>query len=269
MKAGNLNKYRNFIYLLALLLAPGIARAALTIEIIGAGANQIPIAVVPFRAEEGLAGKITPVIAADLARSGLFKSIDAGGMVPVPYEPEQVDYTQWRVRGAEAVVIGSVNRLPDGRYDIRFRLMDVVKQTQLAGFVYLATEAQLRLTAHKIADAIYEKMTGDTGVFATRITYIVKKGTRYELQVADADGYNAQSVLASNEPIISRPGRRMATPRIRVFRTEKPVVYVQSLTTGGRQAVAVSGAATARRHGRPTASAWQSRWPRMAARRST
>ncbi len=239
MKAGNLSTFGNTLFLLALLLAPGVARAALTIEIIGAGANQIPIAIVPFRAEDGLAERITPVIAADLARSGLFKPVDAGGMVPVPHEPEQVDFAQWRARGAEAVVIGAVNRLPDGRYDIRFRLMDVVKQTQLAGFVYFATAAQLRLTAHKIADAIYEKMTGDAGVFATRITYVVKKGPRYELQVSDADGHGAQTVLASNEPIISPSwapdGSRLAYVS---FERKKPVVYVQSLTTGNRQVVA-------------------------------
>lgn len=239
MKAATLNKYRSFLLLLALLLAPGIARAALTIEIIGAGANQIPIAIVPFRAEDGLAEKVTPVIADDLARSGLFRTVDAGGMVPVPHEPEQVDFAQWRARGAEAVVIGAVSRLPDGRYDIRFRLMDVVKQTQLAGFVYFATAAQLRLTAHKIADAIYEKMTGDAGVFATRITYVVKKGPRYELQVSDADGHGAQTVLASNEPIISPSwapdGTRLAYVS---FERKKPVVYVQSLTTGNRQVVA-------------------------------
>ena len=227
------------VFLFALLITPTAPRAALTIEIIGSGANQIPVAVVPFRAEDGLAQKITPVVAADLTRSGLFKMVDPGGVVPVPYEPGEVDYAAWRARGAEAIVIGSVSPLADGRYDIRFRLMDVVKQTQLAGFAYAATASQLRLTAHKIADVIYEKLTGDVGVFATRITYIVKRGSRYELQVADADGFNPQTVLGSNEPIISPAwspdGTRIAYVS---FEGRKPVVYVQSLTTGGRQAVA-------------------------------
>ncbi|MFN7086541.1 MAG: Tol-Pal system beta propeller repeat protein TolB [Burkholderiales bacterium] len=239
MKSGILLALFNTIVALALFAVPAASHAVLTIEIVGAGAQQIPVAVVPFRAEEGLAQKLTPVIAADLARSGLFKLVDAGGMVPVPHEPEQVDFPQWRARGAEAVVIGNVVLLPDGRYDIRFRLMDVVKQTQLAGFVYFASAAQLRLTAHRIADAIYEKMTGDAGVFATRITYVVKKGSRYELQVADADGYGAQTVLASGEPIISPAwspdGTRLAYVS---FEHKKPVVYVQSLASGGRQAVA-------------------------------
>jgi len=227
------------ILVLGLLLAAGAARAALTIEITGAGASQIPVAIVPFRAEEGLAQRLTPVVEADLARSGLFRTVDPGGMNPVPHEPEQVNYAQWRARGADAVVIGSVAKTADGRYDIRFRVMDVAKQAQIAGFVYFASESQLRLTAHRIADVIHEKLTGEPGVFATRITYVVKRGTRYELHVADADGHGAQSVLSSSEPIISPAwspdGTRLAYVS---FEQKKPVVYVQSLLSGGRQAVA-------------------------------
>ena len=215
------------------------AFAALTIEIIGAGANQFPIAVVPFRTEDALAQKLTPVIAADLTRTGQFKLVDAGGVNPLPAEPQDVNYGTWRARNADAVVIGSVAARPDGRYDIQFRLMDAAKQTQLAGFAYTASAAQLRLTAHKIADVIYEKLTGDHGVFSTRIVYIVKQGRRYELQVADADGYGAQTVLTSNEPIISPSwspdGSRIAYVS---FEARKPVVYVQSLVTGARKAVA-------------------------------
>src|SRR5688500_8267150 len=101
--------------LLALAFAPAIARAALTIEIIGAGANQIPIAIVPFRAENGLSQQITPVIAADLARSGLFRTVDAGGVNPLPTVPAEVNFGTWTARGAEALVIGNVIAQPDGR----------------------------------------------------------------------------------------------------------------------------------------------------------
>lgn len=230
-----------FLFLAALtLLSVRAAHAALTIEIIGAGANQIPIAIAPFRAEEQLAQqRLTPVVAADLARSGLFKMVDTGGVVPMPHEPDQVNYPQWKARGAEALLIGTVTPMSDGRYDVRFRLMDVVKGTQLAGFVYVVSAAQLRLTAHKIADVVYEKLTGDKGVFATRITYVMKRGNRYELHVADADGYGAQTILGSNEPIISPAwspdGTRLAYVS---FERRKPIVYVQSLTTGQRRAVA-------------------------------
>jgi TolB protein len=227
------------LWLLMIVLAPFAARAALTIEIVGAGATQIPIAIVPFRAEDSIAQKITPVVAADLTRSGLFKMVDPGGMVPVPYEPEQVNYPQWQARGAEAIVIGSIAQTSDGRYDVRFRLMDATKQTQLAGYAYFAPGSDLRQIAHKIADVIYEKLTGDPGVFATRITYIVKRGKTFELQVADADGYGPQTVASSTEPLISPTwspdGTRIAYVS---FERRKPVVNVLSLATGQSRVVA-------------------------------
>jgi TolB protein len=226
------------LLIFAAALAAVPARAALTIEIVGSGANQIPIAIAPFRAEEGLPQQLTSVIAADLARSGLFKTIDSGGIVPTPHEPADINYPQWQARGAEALVIGAVTPR-DGLYEISFRLMDVLKGTQLAGFLYRVNAGQLRLTAHKIADQIYEKLTGDPGVFATKITYVVKRGSMYQLQVSDADGYGAQTILNSNEPIISPSwspdGGRLAYVS---FERKKPVVYVQSLTSGARRAVA-------------------------------
>lgn len=223
--------------LFLLVLVGGAAQAALTIDIIGGGERQIPVAVLPFADEERLAQPLTPVVAADLTRSGLFKMVETGGARV--HEPAQVNYADWRARGAEAIVIGSTATLPDGRIEIRFRLLDAVKQTQMTGFVYTVTPAQLRLTAHKIADVVYQALTGDVGVFATRVAYVVKQGKRYELQVSDSDGYGAQTVLASNEPIISPTwapdGERLAYVS---FEDKKPVVYVQSLKAGDRRAVA-------------------------------
>ena len=215
------------------------AQAQLRIEIIGGGAKQIPVAIVPLRGEDKLSQSITGVVAADLQRSGLFRMVDAGGLATLPAEPGEVNFGTWQGRGAEAIAIGSVTAQGSGRYDVRFRLLDVLKQTQLTGFAYNVTESQLRATAHKIADAIYEKLTGEPGVFSTRIAYIVKSGTRYELQVADADGFAPQTVLASNEPIISPAwspdGTRIAYVS---FERKKPIVYVQSLASSQRQVVA-------------------------------
>ena len=224
--------------LLWLSLVPA-AYAQLTIEIIGGGANQVPIAITPFKGEETLPQKVTAVVAADLVRSGLFRMVDSGGLTAIPAEPAEVQYPVWTARGADALAIGSVSPLPNGYWDVRFRLLDVAKRAQLTGFAYQVTTQQLRNTAHKIADAIYEKLTGDVGVFGTRITYVVKQGTRFELQVADADGYGAQTVLASNEPIISPKwspdGTRLAYVS---FERKKPIVYIQSLLTGSRTVAA-------------------------------
>ncbi len=152
---------------------------------------------------------------------------------------EDVRAADWRARGADAVAVGSMRPLPDGRVEVRFALVDAVKNTALANQVYTVAPAQFRATAHKIADVIYEKLTGDAGVFSTRIAYITKQGSRFQLQVADADGFDPQTIVASNEPLLSPrwspDGNRIAYVS---FEQKKPVVYVQSLQTGQRQAVA-------------------------------
>jgi len=221
-----------------LLLAP-LAHAALTIEIVGSGANQIPISVVPFAGENALPQGITAVIAADLQRSGLFMIVDPAGVRPEPHELAEVNYPDWRTRGADALAIGSALPRSDGKLEVRFRLLDAVKQAQLDAYSYVIDRAQTRATAHKIADLIYEKLTGDVGVFSTRIAYIVKSRSHYELQVADADGYGAQTVLASKEPIISPSwspnGAKLAYVS---FERKKPIIYVQSLVSSQRQVLA-------------------------------
>jgi TolB protein len=231
---------RLLLALLALTLLPfAPARAQLTIEIVGGAGTTIPIAIVPFEGESSFPLGISGVVGADLARSGMFKLIGTDGVVPRPARAEEVQAGVWRSRNADAVTVGSMRTLPDGRVEVRVSLVDVVKQTTLANMTYQVTQQQFRATAHKIADVIYEKLTGDPGVFSTRIAYITKSGTRYQLLVADADGSDPQTIVSSNEPLLSPrwapDGARLAYVS---FEAKKPVVYVQNLATGGRQAVA-------------------------------
>lgn len=229
---------RTFLFLGMLLVALA-ARAQLTIDITTSGGRQIPIAVMPLAGEAAQPQSVSEVVAADLARTGLFRMVNTVGVSPVPTEPSEVNFVDWTTRNAEALVIGKIEPLPEGRVEVRFRLFDVTRQSQLASFAYVVSPAQLRATAHRIADVIYEKLTGDKGVFSTKITYVVKRSGRYELQVADADGFNAQSVVASNEPIISPAwspdGSRLAYVS---FDQKKPVVVVQNLAQGAARVVA-------------------------------
>jgi len=119
----NCIRFTHLLFALALLSWAGAARSQLNIEIIGGGANQVPIAIVPFKAEETLPQKVTSIVTADLYRSGLFKMIDSGGLATIPAEPADVQYQTWSARGADALVIGSVSPISSGYWDVRFRLL--------------------------------------------------------------------------------------------------------------------------------------------------
>ena len=226
-------------FLLLAFLPVFAAHAQLTIEIVGGAGTAIPIAIVPFESESNYPLGITGIVGADLTRSGLFKLVDYAGVSPRPTRAEDIQPAVWRARNADAVVAGSMRPLSDGRVEVRFGLVDVVKQTVLVTMSYTVTPQQFRVTAHKIADIIYEKLTGDPGIFSTRIAYITKQGPRYQLLVADADGADPQTIVTSNEPLLSPKwspdGSRLAYVS---FENKKPVVYVQSLATGQRMAVA-------------------------------
>src|SRR6266436_7090556 len=110
--------WRTFAPLLAaILLLAGPARAQLTIEIIGGGANQIPIAVLPFAGESALPQSITEIIEQDLSRSGRFRAIFVGGISPLPADISQVNFPEWKSRLADAIVIGQAQRLADGKLE--------------------------------------------------------------------------------------------------------------------------------------------------------
>jgi TolB protein len=224
---------------LVLAVLPALAAAQLSIEITGSGAQRIPVAVAPFAGEGALGPGISAIVKADLERSGMFRMLEVPAASPLPTESSPVNYAEWRARQADALVQGSVAARPDGRFEVRFKLYDVVKGADLSGIAFTLSREQTRATAHRISDFIYEKLTGVRGVFSTRIAYVVKRGPRYELQIADADGQGEETALASLEPIISPvwspDGRRLAYVS---FEAKKPVVYVHSLVDGKRQVAA-------------------------------
>ena len=230
---------RNFVKLLAASPLPWSipAFAQFRVEVSGVGLTQMPIAVATFRGDAQAPQKIGAIVKADLERSGIFRAVDTAGATLD--ESARPDMALWKQKGADSLVTGSVTPLADGRFDVRLRLWDVLRGQDLGGQSYAVTAADLRLSAHRISDFIYEKLTGEKGVFSTRIAYVSKGGQRFTLWVADADGENAQSALASPESIISPAwspnGMQLAYVS---FESRKPVIYAHDVASGKRRLLA-------------------------------
>jgi TolB protein len=213
------------------------ALAQFRVEVSGVGSTQFPFSAVSFRGNDVASQDMAAIVRADLERSGQFRFVPpvTGGLD----ETSRPELAPWRDKGADSLLTGSVTRLADGRFDVRFRLWDVVRGQDLGGLSYPVTEQELRLAAHRIADHVYEKITGEKGVFSTRIAYVTKAGQRYNLWVADADGESARAALTSPEPIISPSwapgGSQLAYVS---FEARKPVIYAHDVASGKRRLLA-------------------------------
>lgn len=226
---------RSFLKLIALLslsAALPLAQAQLRVDISGVGANQIPISIAGFVNESVSGQPVSSIIRADLERSGMFRLVETQVELA---ENTQVDLASWKSKGADALATGSTVKLSDGRIEIRYKLIDTVRGSTLAAQSLVVQQHFARLGAHRVADDIFEKLTGIRGAFATRIAYVSRSGGEYKLEIADSDGENAFTALRSSEPIISPTwspdGSKLAYVS---FESKKPVVYVQELATRKR-----------------------------------
>jgi TolB protein len=220
------------------------AQAELTIEITEGVEGALPIAVVPF----GVLGATPPsedlaqVVDADLHRSGRFKTLPEADMLARPTRGDQIEFRDWRALGVDYLVVGEVQATGASNYAVRFQLFDVYRGEQLIGYNSPASDHNLRRTAHHIADLIYEKLMGVPGAFATQIAYITsidepgENRHRIELRIADADGHNPQTIVSSNDPLMSPAwspdGRRLAYVS---FEGGQSAIYIQEVFTGRRQ----------------------------------
>ncbi len=227
---------------LLLVLAAGTANAQLTIRITQGMAKQTPVAVVPFGFEgEGAAAPldIAAVIASDLQRSGRFEPLDRNNMLQTPTSGVDVDFDDWSIIGTEALVIGKVTQTGANAYSLQFQLFDVFAGRQLVGYRMPASRGTMRIAAHRLADMIYEELTGIAGVFGTKVAYVTADGQGdsrlYSLIVADVDGENERKIMESPDPIMS-PAWSPDSRQIAYVSFEDDVssIFVQTLRSGNR-----------------------------------
>ena len=244
-----MNRPLPWLAMLFALLMPVAAAAqqqGLEIDIVGGNAAALPIAVVPMPYQGAAAAPaidVAAVVSADLNRSGQFRGLPVDDLVERPTRGSEVNYPTWRALNQDYLVVGRVVDAGGGSYRVEYELFDVARQERLLGFALTARSSALRDVGHQIADAVYEKVLGVRGAFYTRMAYVtatgVGKGSRYALMVADADGYNPQTVVRSSEPLLSPSwspdGSKLAYVS---FEGGNSSIYLQNINSGAREQLA-------------------------------
>ena len=218
---------------------------ALIIEITGGSDAALPIAIVPFGSDGfSVPEDISEIITNDLARSGRFAPLKRRDLISDPHEKSEINFQDWRLLRSDGLLVGKVSSIDGEQYHVQFQLFDVYKGKQLVGKRYQVPVSGLRRLAHQIADEVYQALTGEMGVFSTRLAFVsvvnkVNGSKGYTLQVSDADGANPRTVLQSKQPILSPSwdptGERLAYVS---FENGKSEVFIQEMQSGRRNSVA-------------------------------
>ena len=204
--------------------------------------RPLQIAVAPFSGANG--SEIATVVSGDLRRSGFFEPLNPASFVETGLTVANApNFSQWTSIGAQAVLYGSVTPRPDGRNDVGFRLYDPYRQCQLVSYQFTATPEQWRRIAHKIADVVYQRMTGESGFFDTRVIYVAESGTQLNrlsrLAIVDQDGFNPVYLTQGDEVIMS-PRFSASNPEEITYVAlgrDYSRIYLYNLSTGRRESL--------------------------------
>ena len=219
------------------------ARAVLEIDITQGVVEPLPVAITDFVSSDAIGQEISAVITADLKRSGLFAPIDKAAFIETVVNPDVAPrFDDWKVINAQAIVTGRVTKEADGRLRAEFRLWDTFAGQQLVGEQFFANPTNWRRVAHIIADAIYERLTGEKGYFDTRVVFVEETGPKNQrvkrLAIMDQDGAN-QRALSDGRSIVLTP--RFSPNRQEItymsYESGQPQVYLLQIETGQRELV--------------------------------
>ncbi len=194
-------------------LGSGSAWAGVRIDITKGGLTPLPIAVPAFVnltaggqiAPGTMGSQLSEVVSADLERSGLFRPLNRSAFLQMPDTLWRTgpEFKEWRVIGAEAVVSGATRQEGD-QVIVDFFLYDVFQGSLVGkGKRFSASQRNWRHVAHRVADEIYTRLTGETGYFTSRIAFVAQKGGAKHLAMMDQDGANRVELTQGKDLVLT------------------------------------------------------------------
>ncbi len=235
------------------------AGAQTIIDVTEGTIKPYPIAIPDFNAEPGteeVARQISEVVRADLVSTGLFATGDPAAFIQkdlsIGLQPRFAD---WRIIRQDGLVVGQVGRTPDGLLSVAFRIWDInggevyripvenrqTGRTELAaGQSFTIAPDSWRRLAHKVADTIYTRLTGEDGYLDTRIVYVAETGPKTarikRLAIMDADGANQRFLTEGRNQVLTP---RFSTSDQEItymsFEGGRPRVYLFNIQNGRQE----------------------------------
>lgn len=249
-------KLRHFlkVFSFSLMAITCTSNAAVDLELTQGVKSTIPVAIVPFagNATSTELLDLAAIINSDLQSSGRFTLLDRAKMLEKPQNPDQVNSKTWQNVGMDNLVVGTIKPAADGRNQVSFQLVDIyggqkgaagAKASAVLSKEFLVPNQGMRKLAHHISDLVYEKLTGEKGIFSTHIAYVVVEKSknipvRYRLEVADVDGNDPKNLIVSKEPIMSPSWSPNGTSIAYVsFEKNHAGIYIQDIASGKRRLV--------------------------------
>jgi TolB protein len=216
----------------------------LRIEITEGVIEPVPIVVAPFLAENAAAAdfarQITDVVAADLTGTGLFRNLPQTAYISqVTGFDAPVAYADWKAINAEALVVGAVTLSSDNRLLVKFRLFDIFTGAPLGeGLQFVGSTGSWRRVAHKVADQVYSRITGEDGYFDSRVVYVEATGPKNarqkRLAIMDYDGANVQ-FLSDASSIVLAPRFSPTGDRVLFTSYESGFPQIYEIAVGATQ----------------------------------
>ena len=236
--------YQIIILIISLLSSQAFSED-LRIKINSGQVEPLPIAIANFTGEEGESSKIgmqiSTVVSNNLVGSGQFKAIESAAFIAPPTNPSvRPNFTDWTPLGIKALITGSVKNINDQQIEVEFRLWDVIAETDLIGLRLSVNSKAWRRVAHIISDEIFERLSGDSGYFDTRIVYVAESGPQNKrikrLAIMDQDGENHQ-FLTDGSFLVLTPRFSPTSQEITylAYFKNEPRVYIFNLETGQQE----------------------------------
>ena len=238
-----------FFYFAFYLIMAESSFAVIKIEINKGNYEAMPIAIADFEGDDwdsiDAGQEVREVILNNLKNSGVFRPIENAAFLDVPSSWQPPNFQNWRIINATALLTGKATFEKDsGLLTIEYTLWDPYKETQFENGAYTITLDSSRRIAHKISDRIYEKLTGDQGIFDSRIVFVAEKGDEKNrikrLAIMDQDGGNLKYLTDGKELVLTPrfdPHSQRVIYMAYKHRNHPAKVYLLDLETGHQKLI--------------------------------